>query len=162
MTSTLGASPAGTFYYDANDRFTTDTYDNNGNTTASAGIGNIYDFENHLIKHGNVTMVYDGDGNRVKKIVGATTFTYLYDDAINPTGYVQLLEEYANGQILNAYEYGPMRLGVLRSSQHVCGFGCVMPHNYYGYDGHGSVRYLTDPQRRTGIYSGYNFAMARV
>ena len=51
----------------------------------------------------------------------------------------------ANRIIQNAYEYGPMRLGVLRSSQHVCGFGCVMPHSYYGYDGHGSVRYLTDP-----------------
>jgi len=115
MTSTLGAVPAGTFYYDANDRFTTDTYDNNGNTTASAGIGNAYDFENHLIQHGNVAMVYDGDGNRVKKIVGATTYTYLYDDAVNPTGYVQLLEEYANGHIQNAYEYSPMRLVVLRS-----------------------------------------------
>jgi RHS repeat-associated protein len=163
MTSTLGAVPAGTFYYDANDRFTTDTYDNNGNTTASAGIGNVYDFENHLIKHGNVTMVYDGDGNRVKKVVGATTYTYLYDDAINPTGYVQLLEESANGQILNTYEYGPMRLGVLRSSQHVCGFGCVMPHNYYGYDGHGSVRYLTDPSgvvKDTYDYDAYGNLVA--
>ena len=33
----------------------------------SGGITNTYDFENHLIAQGGATMVYDGDGNRVKK-----------------------------------------------------------------------------------------------
>lgn len=33
MSSTLGAIPAGLWNYDANDRLTLDTYDNNGNTT---------------------------------------------------------------------------------------------------------------------------------
>ena len=58
MTSSLAPIPAGLFNYDANDRFTAgDTgacpersrRDNNGNTISSGGIGNVYDFENHLI-----------------------------------------------------------------------------------------------------------------
>jgi len=51
-----------TYNYDANDRLTSDVYDNDGNTTSSTGITNAYDFENHLIQHGAVTIVYDGDG----------------------------------------------------------------------------------------------------
>jgi hypothetical protein len=61
MTSTLSGVPAGTFSYDNNDRLTTDTYDANGNTVSSAAIANTYDFENHMLSHGAVTMVYDGD-----------------------------------------------------------------------------------------------------
>ncbi len=42
MTSTLNAVPGGSFFYDNNDRLTTDTYDANGNTTSSAGISKIF------------------------------------------------------------------------------------------------------------------------
>jgi hypothetical protein len=70
MTSTLNAVPGGTFTYDNNDRLTTDTYDSNGNTTAAAGIADTYDFENHMLTHGAVTMVYDADGNRVSETEG--------------------------------------------------------------------------------------------
>src|SRR5581483_10722211 len=38
MTSTLNPIPAGLFNYTANDQLSIDTYDNNGNTIASAGI----------------------------------------------------------------------------------------------------------------------------
>ena len=38
--------------YNANDQSATDTYDANGNTTASIGQRHVYDFENHLIKVG--------------------------------------------------------------------------------------------------------------
>jgi len=31
-------------FYDANDRLTTDIYDNNGNTTSSGGTSNTYNF----------------------------------------------------------------------------------------------------------------------
>jgi uncharacterized protein RhaS with RHS repeats len=48
MTSTLNAVPGGSFFYDANDRLTTDVYDNNGNTISFAGIANTYDFENRM------------------------------------------------------------------------------------------------------------------
>jgi hypothetical protein len=39
----------------------------------SASIGNSYDFENHLIQRGAITIVYDGDGNRVQKTAGGVT-----------------------------------------------------------------------------------------
>jgi YD repeat-containing protein len=75
---TLNATlpPAGgiSYTYDADDRLGSDQYDSAGNTTNSGGIGNTYDFENHLITHGGVTVVYDGDGNRV-----AETVAYAYD-----------------------------------------------------------------------------------
>jgi len=53
---------------------TTDTYDPDGNTTASAHYF-TYDFENHLKAQngGAVSIVYDGDGNRVSKTAGGTT-----------------------------------------------------------------------------------------
>ena len=73
MTSTLNAVPGGSFFIDANDRFMTDTYDNNGNTISSTGIANTYDFENRMLKHGAITLVYDGDGNRVSETIGGTT-----------------------------------------------------------------------------------------
>jgi hypothetical protein len=41
---------------------------------------------------GAVTIVYDGDGNRVAKTVGGVTTQYLVDD-LNPTGYAQVVEE---------------------------------------------------------------------
>ena len=34
--------------------------------------GNVYDFENHLVQHGAITIVYDGDGNRVAKTAGGS------------------------------------------------------------------------------------------
>jgi hypothetical protein len=49
---TSAAIPPGLWNYDKNDRLTTDVYDNNGNTISEAGIGNTYDFENHLTQDG--------------------------------------------------------------------------------------------------------------
>ena len=60
--------------------------------SCSAGIADSYDFENHLIQHGGMTFVYDGDGNRVAKTVGGVTTAFLVD-SINPTGYAQVLDE---------------------------------------------------------------------
>src|SRR5262249_23108331 len=66
LTSTVPIIPSsGTLFYDANDRTATDVYDDNGNAIVNAGIGNVYDFENHLVQHGAITITYDGDGNRV-------------------------------------------------------------------------------------------------
>ena len=39
-----------------------------------------------------MTIAYDCDGNRVAKTVGGVTTRYLVDD-LNPTGYLQVLEE---------------------------------------------------------------------
>jgi YD repeat-containing protein len=50
------------------------TYDNDGNTTASNGLGYAYDFENHLVQAGGgISIVYDGEGNRVSKTVAGVT-----------------------------------------------------------------------------------------
>jgi hypothetical protein len=59
---TLNATlpPAGgiSYTYDADDRLGSDQYDNNGNTILSGGTSDVYDFENHLIQKGGVTIVY--------------------------------------------------------------------------------------------------------
>jgi hypothetical protein len=43
------------------------------------GITNTNDFENHSMTHAAVTIVYDGDGNRVSETAGGATTTYLVD-----------------------------------------------------------------------------------
>jgi hypothetical protein len=91
-TSTLPGMPGGLSNYNANDQLSADTYDADGNTTASNGKGYVYDFENHLIQHGGVSIAYDGDGNRATKTVNGITTTYLVVTQ-NPTGYVQVLLE---------------------------------------------------------------------
>jgi YD repeat-containing protein len=134
-TSTLAPVPAASYTYDANDRLMTDTYDLNGNTTASGGNTYGYDFENHLLTHnaGAVTIVYDGDGNRVAKTTGGITTQYLVDDR-NLTGYAQVLEELSGGTVQRVYTYGLNRISQSQASG----------TSFYGYDGHGSVRLLTD------------------
>jgi RHS repeat-associated protein len=134
--STYNPVPAGLMYYDANDRLAPDTYDDNGNIVHSVEGDIAYDFENHLIRKGGVTAVYDGDGNRVSKTVGGVTTNYLVDD-VNPTGYVQVLNEIVNGGVQH-YLYG---LSLLEKTWWTSS-GLVS--NWYGYDGHGSVRFLTD------------------
>ena len=136
MTSTLAAVPGGTFMYDNNDRLTTDTYDSNGNTVSSAGIADTYDFENRMLTHGAVTMVYDGDGNRVSETVGGTTTKYLVD-TLNPTGYPQVMDELVSGAVTRTYSYGLQRIS---ENQKI---GTTQTASFYGYDGHGNVRYLT-------------------
>src|SRR5579859_6138023 len=135
MTSTVPAIPPGQFSFDADDRLTTDNYDPNGNTISSGGILNAYDFENHLIKHGNVTVVYDGDGNRVSETVGGVTTNYLVDTN-NPTSYAQVVDELQNNSVTRTYSYGLERI---YERQLVAGNWQL---SFYGYDGHGSVRQL--------------------
>ena len=96
-----------------------------------------YDFENHLIRKGGVTVVYDGDGNRVSKTVGGVTTNYIVDD-LNPTGYAQVLFEIVNGGLQRHYLYG------LSLLEQVSWQSNTWANNWYGYDGHGSVRFLTD------------------
>ena len=127
--------PAATYAYDNNDRLTTDTYDSNGNTIASGANTYAYDFENHLksMNGAGVTITSDGDGNRVVETAGGTTTRYLVDDR-NLTGYAQVLEEVAAGTAQRVYTYGLNRISQSQASG----------TSFYGYDGHGSVRLLTD------------------
>jgi hypothetical protein len=43
------------------------------------GLTCAYDFENHLVQKGGLTIVYDGDGNRVAKTTPSGTTRFLVD-----------------------------------------------------------------------------------
>ncbi len=131
--SSVNLVPNQTSTYDANDRLISDTFDNNGSTKVSNGKSYNYDFENHLTSTSDgVTIVYDGDGNRVSKTVGGVTTKYLVDTN-NLTGYAQVVEEIQGGNVVKAYTYG---LDLISQKQ---GLGV----SFYQYDGHGSVRGLS-------------------
>jgi RHS repeat-associated protein len=100
-------------------------------------VANVYDFENHLIQQGGVSIVYDGDGNRAAKTVAGVKTAYIFDDR-NPTGYVQVLAEVQGGSITRSYVYGLELIEQDRVS------GTQQATSYNVYDGHGSVRALTD------------------
>jgi RHS repeat-associated protein len=139
--STVPGIGSGTFAYDADDRtLSTEQYDNNGNTTVSGARTFVYDFENRLksMNNGAVTLVYDGNGNRVAKTVGGATTHYLVDD-LNPTGYAQVVEELVNGAVQRRYTYGLQRISQTQF------LNSAWTTSFYGYDGFGSVRQLTDP-----------------
>ena len=138
-TSTLSGVAAGSFSYNSDDRLSTDTYDADGNTTASGGVTNTYDFENHLIQSSSgVTIVYDGDGNRVSKSVGGVTTTFLVDDQ-NPTGYVQVITSKSSNGNTHDFVYGLERVSQV---QFIASSSTTLT-SYYVYDGQGSVRALT-------------------
>jgi RHS repeat-associated protein len=140
-TSTLPGVGNSTHTYDANDRLTSDTSDPNGNTIESAGKTYKFDFENRIaeLNNGAVRIVYDGDGNRVAKTVGGVTTQYLVDDN-NLTGYPQVVEELQGGSVVRQYTYGH---DLISQRQQI---GGEWKESFYGYDGHGSVRYLTDSE----------------
>ena len=135
LTSTLGALPNQTFSFDLDDRLQSDIYDANGNTLTSGSNTYAYQFEDRLtnFNNGAVTMVYDGDGNRVIRTTGGTTVRYLIDEK-TPTGYMQIAEELLGGSVVVQFTYGSMRISQNRA-------GAV---SYYGYDSGASVRELID------------------
>jgi RHS repeat-associated protein len=141
-TATLPGLLPGSFTYDADDRLNTETYDANGNTLTSGGKTFTYDFENRLksMTEGTVTvtLAYDADGNRVAKTVNGVTTQYLVDD-LNPTGYAQVVEEVTAGAVTRQYTYGLQRIS---QTQQIAN---TWTPAFYGYDGGGTVRLLTDP-----------------
>ena len=80
--------------------------------------------------------VYDGDGNRVKETGGGAT-NYLVD-TLNPTGLPQVLDETVNGAVTRTYAYGLQRISENQLN------GSTWTPSFYGYDGHGNVRFLTN------------------
>ena len=140
LASNLAALASQSFTYDANDRISGDTFDTNGNTLTSDGHTFVYDFQDRLTQYDNtVGMTCDGDGNRVARTEGGTTHRFLIDEQ-TPTGYPQIAEEVLNGQVIRQHTYGTMRISQRQL--------LVSPNwqvSYYGYDGGGSVRQLTDP-----------------
>jgi RHS repeat-associated protein len=148
--------------FTANDWLTGDAYDNNGNTTNSSGNAYQYDALNHAtnVNNGGILLAYDGDGNRAKKTVAATgTTTYYLLDDRNPSGYVQVLEEWTTVSLTTnlskVYNYG---LDLISQCQ---GAGGTI--SYYGTDGHGSTRFLANTSGTitdTYTYDAYGVLIA--
>ncbi len=145
--STLAGQTNQAFVYDANDRILTDTFDANGNTIASGGNTDEYDFKNRLIRRTEINgttidIIYDGDGNRVAKTVtplgGPSVTTRYLVDTNNLTGFAQVLEEIESGAVIRVYTYGLDLISVDQLN------GVTFEISYYLYDGLGSVRGLTD------------------
>lgn len=163
--STVSGLANQTFAYNTNDWLKTDAYDNDGNTLWSTN-GTVqgpysYDALNHLTNANGILMTYDGDGNRVSETVSGTTTYYLVDDR-NPSGYPQVLEEYqavwttytwaGPSTLSRAYNYGTSLI-----SQQQFNTNTLAPSvlSYYGYDGHGNVRFLMNTNG--GITDTYKF-----
>jgi RHS repeat-associated protein len=141
-TSSLSGVSAGTWTFNADDQVSGESYDQNGNVTAADGKTFTYDSENHLMSMSgsttSATIVYDGDGNRVSKTVGGVTTYYLVDD-LNPTGYPQVVDELnSSGAVTRTYTYGLQRID---EQQQISG---SWTPSFYGYDGGGNVRQLTN------------------
>ena len=91
------------YTYDANDRLTTDTYDDNGNTIASGGsvihlrLRESPDAVRTAVRHASSTTA---TAIASPKTVGGVTTRYLVDDR-NLTGYAQVLEELSGAEPFN-------------------------------------------------------------
>jgi RHS repeat-associated protein len=138
-TSTLSGINSGSFSFNQDDELASESYDSNGNVTAGGGKTFSYNTDNQLVSMsgGAVQILYDGDGNRVKKIVGGVTTQYLVDD-LNPSGYAQVVDELTNGAVSRTYTYGLQRIG---QNQVVSN---AWTPSFYGYDGFGTVRQMTN------------------
>jgi hypothetical protein len=92
-----------------------------------------------------VQIVYDGDGNKVRETANGHAISYLVD-TLNPTGYAQVVEELQNGILIRTCTYGHDLL--VQDQRDGAGSWSA---NWYAYDGHGSVRMLSDG---SGYYIG--------
>ena len=134
-----GFSPIGGVF-DKDDELTSaESYDQDGNVTATGGKTFSHNSQNQLITMGStVSLIYDGDGNRVAKSVSGTVTRYLVDD-LNPTGYPQVVEELnSSGAVQRQYSYGLQRIS---ENQIISG---TWTPSFYAYDGMGTVRQLTN------------------
>jgi RHS repeat-associated protein len=159
LTSTLAGIAAQTNTFDGNDRLVADTYDANGNTTASGGNTFAYEFEDRLTNYnaGAIAYIYDGDGNRVARTEAGSTTRFLID-TLTPTGYAQVAEEVVAGFVVRQYTHGLMRVS---QRQNISG---TWTTGYYGYDGFGSTRQLLDGAgvvTDTFAFNGFGNLVAR-
>ena len=140
-TSTLPGFPGASSTYNANDELTTDQYEADGSTIGSGlntgTSGYVYDFENRLVQQAGISIAYDGDGNRVSKTTANGTTQYLVDD-LNPTGYAQVMDEVQSSAVTRTYTWG---LDLISEHQTL---NATLATSYYVFDGHGSVRALTN------------------
>ena len=85
-TSSLSGISSGSFSFNADDELASESYDQNGNVTATGGKSFTYDSENHLTSMTasgtSASILYDGFGNRVSKTVNGVTTKYLVEDDV--------------------------------------------------------------------------------
>lgn len=137
--SSLSGISSGSFSFNADDELASESYDQNGNVISTDGKTFTCDSQNELMSMGStVTMLYDGFGNRVSKTVNGVIVKYLVEDDKNPTGLPQVFDELTNGAVTRTYTYGLQRI----SEEQV--ISNTWTPSYYGYDGGGSVRNLTN------------------
>ena len=134
-----GLSPVSGSFNQDDELTPLESYDSDGNVTATGGKTFTYDSQNQLTTMGStVSLIYDGDGNRVAKSVNGTVTRYLVDD-LNPTGYPQVVEELnSSGVVQRQYSYGLQRIS---EKQLISG---TWTPSFYAYDGMGTVRQLTN------------------
>jgi RHS repeat-associated protein len=138
--SSLNGIPSGNWSFNTDDEVSSESYDSNGNVIASGTKSFAYDSQTHLVSMngGAVQILYDGDGNRVAKSANGIVIRYLVDD-LNPTGYPQVVEELSGaGVVERQCTYGVQRIS---QNQPINNTWTV---SFYGYDGGGSVRQLTN------------------
>jgi RHS repeat-associated protein len=162
--------------FDARDRLTGtgNSFDDNGNTLradvvpAQDSQDDEYDYENRLtVRHttlggaaATITLLYDGDGNRVWKIIktaASTNGTFYLTTDQNPTGYPQVIAEYTTNEyggefLTRAYDYGHSLFQQRRVLNLSDGESL---YDFYGNDGHGNVRFLMDND--TAITDTYTY-----
>ncbi|HEV2453563.1 MAG TPA: RHS repeat-associated core domain-containing protein [Verrucomicrobiae bacterium] len=118
-----------------------------GNYYWVSGPPGDYDYLNRMIYAANGTdhasYWYDGDGNvSLRQIDGGNMEFEVVDDE-NPSGYPQVLEEFtssgSSGALERVYNYG---LALVSQQQFNATNLLPTVLSYYGYDGHGSVRFL--------------------
>jgi RHS repeat-associated protein len=150
-TGSVGGVTAANNTFDVNDWIDNDSntnnanpnFDANGNTRTNGSIWYGYDWANRLVAFTNgstvVTFVYNADNHRVGRTSPTATSVYLVS-AINPSGYPQVVEEFTvtGGTTIfsRAYTWGSSLISFRQADSKV---------RFYGYDGHGSVRFLTGP-----------------
>lgn len=140
VSSTLSGVPSGSFTFDSDDHLSAETYDSNGNALSANGKTFAYDSQNQLTSAngGAITLVYDGDGNRVAKSVNGVITRYLIDD-LNPTGFPQVAEEISGtGAVGRIYTYGLQLLSENQVANN------TWTPSFYLYDGMKTVRALTN------------------
>jgi RHS repeat-associated protein len=139
-TSTLQGVSSGSFSYNADDELTGELYDADGNVTETGGKTFAYDSRNELISmnSGAISITYNGFGNRVAKSVSGVTTKYLVEDDVNPTGYPQVFDELTGSTVTRTYTFGLQRI----SENQI--IDSAWTPSFYGYDGFGTVRQLTN------------------
>ncbi|MGH9720158.1 MAG: hypothetical protein ACRD8O_08095 [Bryobacteraceae bacterium] len=91
------------------------------------GVAYGYDFEDRMTSAGAVTMVYDGDGNRVSRAAAGVTTKFLVDK-LTPPGYA-VAEELVSGAVTRRYTHGVQRISQTQL------ISSAWTAHFYGYDG---------------------------